>query len=99
MKRILIKILTIPIRLYQLMISPLFPPKCIYYPSCSTYCIDSLKTHGPLVGFLYGLLRILRCSPFFKGGVDPVEEDTTIKKQLLKYKDFIRRSKKHEKNR
>ena len=99
MKRIFVKILTLPIRVYQLVISPLFPPKCIYYPSCSTYCIDSLKKHGPLAGLLYGLLRILRCSPLFKGGVDPVEEKTSLKKQLHKYKDFIRRTKKYEKNR
>lgn len=93
MRRILIKIFTIPIRIYQLMISPLFPPKCIYYPSCSTYCIESMKNHGPLVGLFYGILRIFRCSPFFRGGVDPVTDKTTIKEQLHKYKEFVRRVK------
>lgn len=95
---ILIKILTIPIRLYQLMISPLFPPKCIYHPSCSTYCIDSLKEHGPLMGLLYGIMRIFRCSPIFRGGFDPVESKTTLKTQLFKYKEFIRRVKKNERD-
>ncbi len=94
MKKILITIFIIPIKLYRLLISPLFPPRCIYYPSCSAYCIDSLKKHGPIMGLLYGILRIFRCSPFFKGGVDPVTDKTSLKEQLHKYKDFIRRIKK-----
>ncbi|QEN04116.1 membrane protein insertion efficiency factor YidD [Thiospirochaeta perfilievii] len=94
MKRFLSAILILPIKLYQILISPLFPPKCIYFPSCSSYCIDSLKKHGPIMGLIYGVLRIFRCSPLFKGGVDPVIEKTTIKEQLFKYKEFIRSYKK-----
>lgn len=91
---ILSTLLILPIKMYQLLISPLFPPKCIYYPSCSSYCIESLKKHGPIMGLIYGLLRILRCSPFFKGGIDPVEEETSIKEQFYKYGRFLRRVKK-----
>ncbi|MBN2619253.1 MAG: membrane protein insertion efficiency factor YidD [Spirochaetales bacterium] len=97
MKKFFVKILIIPVRLYQLLVSPLFPPKCIYYPSCSTYCIESLKVHGPIRGLIYGILRIFRCSPLFKGGVDPVTDKTTFKLQLHKYKEFIR-GVKNEKN-
>lgn len=91
MKNFVIWIFIIPIKLYQLIISPLLPAKCIYYPSCSHYFITSLKVYGPIRGFLYGVLRIFRCSPFFKGGVDPVPESTTIKKEFIKYKVFRRK--------
>lgn len=97
MKRILVKILILPVRLYQLMISPLFPPKCIYHPTCSHYTIESLKTHGPIKGLFFSVLRIFRCSPLFRGGVDPVIEDTTVKEQFQKYNQFSRWSK-DEKN-
>ncbi len=93
MKRFLGIILIIPIRIYKLLISPLLPPSCIYHPSCSSYCIEGIKTHGPFRGFLYGLLRILRCSPFFKGGYDPISEPTTIKKQFGKFREFRRKEK------
>lgn len=93
MRSFLSVILIIPIRIYKLLISPLFPPKCIYYPSCSTYCIEALEKHGPFKGLLFGALRILRCSPLFKGGVDVVEPKTSIKVELKKFNEFLRRRK------
>jgi putative membrane protein insertion efficiency factor len=65
---ILIKI----VRGYQRFISPLFPPSCRYYPTCSNYMIDAVRTHGGFLGFLMGLSRILRCHPFVRGGIDYV---------------------------
>lgn len=59
------------ISIYQNFISPLIPPSCRYYPSCSNYAKDSLKNHG-LPGVLLILKRILKCNPFFLGGYDPV---------------------------
>lgn len=97
MKRVFVTLLILPVRLYQLLISPLFPAKCIYYPSCSHYTVESLKVHGPIKGLFFSLLRILRCSPLFKGGVDPVTEDSTVKEQFHKYKLFTRWSR-DEKN-
>lgn len=91
MKRLLIWILILPVKVYQLIISPLIPPRCIYYPSCSSYFIKSLKLHGPFKGFLYGVFRILRCSPFYKGGVDPVEDTTTLKQEFSKFRNFSRK--------
>ncbi|WP_373758010.1 membrane protein insertion efficiency factor YidD, partial [Jeotgalibaca porci] len=41
MKKILIK----GVRGYQKNISPLFPPSCRYYPTCSTYMIQAIETH------------------------------------------------------
>lgn len=60
------------VRGYQRFISPLFPPSCRYYPTCSQYMIDALRTHGAFKGFLMGFARILRCHPFVPGGIDYV---------------------------
>ncbi|GMA46784.1 hypothetical protein GCM10025854_10340 [Tetragenococcus muriaticus] len=55
------------IRGYQRFISPLFPPSCRYYPSCSSYMLEALKVHGVFKGLLMGIARVLRCNPLFKG--------------------------------
>lgn len=62
------------IRLYQKYISPLFPPSCKYYPTCSNYAITAYKRFGVIGGFLLSAWRILRCNPFSKGGIDYVPE-------------------------
>lgn len=58
------------IRLYQLFISPLLGPRCRFYPSCSSYFIESIRLHGAARGFLRGVKRLMRCHPFAQGGVD-----------------------------
>jgi putative membrane protein insertion efficiency factor len=64
---------TAVVRAYQRFISPLVPPTCRFRPSCSQYMIQAVKKRGALVGVLKGMLRILRCNPFFPGGYDPVD--------------------------
>jgi putative membrane protein insertion efficiency factor len=61
------------IRLYQVVISPLLPPSCRFYPSCSTYAMQAIARYGLWKGL--GLIgwRLLRCHPFHPGGWDPVE--------------------------
>jgi putative membrane protein insertion efficiency factor len=66
------KLLVFLVRFYQKTISPLFPPSCIYSPSCSQYTIQAVKKYGVFRGGFYSLRRILRCTPFHKGGFDPV---------------------------
>jgi len=61
------------IRLYQKFISPMFPPSCRFYPTCSEYAAQSISKHGALKGGVKAIWRILRCNPFNKGGFDPVE--------------------------
>jgi uncharacterized protein len=63
---------TAPIRLYQLLISPLLPPSCRFYPSCSEYAIVAIRSHGVLRGLWLALTRLGRCHPFHPGGVDLV---------------------------
>lgn len=67
-------IVAIPIRLYQYLISPLFPSHCNYYPSCSEYSRQAIMRHGVLRGGIMGAMRIGRCSARFYGGFDPVPE-------------------------
>lgn len=63
------------IRFYQRYISPLFPPACRYYPSCSRYAVDALKTRSLPVALAMILWRLLRCNPFTRGGYDPVNDE------------------------
>jgi len=58
------------IKLWQRFISPLYPPSCRYYPTCSNYAIMAIEKYGLLKGSFKAIIRILRCNPFFKGGVD-----------------------------
>jgi uncharacterized protein len=59
---------------YQKIISPILPSSCIYTPSCSQYAIDAIRRHGPWKGGLMALMRLVRCTPFHRGGFDPVRE-------------------------
>ena len=60
------------IRGYQLTVSPLFGPRCRFYPSCSQYAMEAIDTHGALRGVWLSARRIGRCHPFNDGGFDPV---------------------------
>lgn len=67
-------LLIAPIRLYQRWISPLFPAKCRFLPTCSQYAAEAIEVHGAAKGLLLGAMRIGRCHPFCEGGYDPVPE-------------------------
>ena len=61
------------IKSYKRHVSPLFPPSCRFYPTCSQYTMESIERYGFLKGGLLGLRRLLRCHPLSKGGFDPVK--------------------------
>jgi hypothetical protein len=61
----------LPVRFYQLIIGPLLPKMCPFYPSCSNYFIEAVTKHGPIRGSLKGIWRICRCHPWSQGGYDP----------------------------
>ncbi|WP_369792406.1 membrane protein insertion efficiency factor YidD [Treponema sp. OMZ 838] len=71
-ERIFTFLLCAGVKVYQKCISPLFPPCCRYYPTCSHYALESLTKYGPVKGGYLAVRRILRCHPFHKGGYDPV---------------------------
>ncbi len=60
------------IRLYQKGISPLFPSRCKFEPTCSCYAVQALERFGFVRGGYLTLRRLLRCTPFHRGGYDPV---------------------------
>ncbi|MCZ2257693.1 membrane protein insertion efficiency factor YidD [Sporosarcina sp. G11-34] len=70
-------ILMLIIKLYQKAISPLMPPSCRFYPTCSHYGIEAIETHGALKGSWLAVRRISKCHPFHEGGFDPVPEKVT----------------------
>jgi len=65
-------LLILLIRLYQRLVSPLMPPRCRFYPTCSSYAVEALRQHGALRGSWLALRRLVRCHPLNPGGVDPV---------------------------
>jgi putative membrane protein insertion efficiency factor len=60
------------VRVYQRVISPVLPPSCRFYPSCSAYAVEALQVHGLVRGSALTVWRLLRCAPWHPGGVDPV---------------------------
>ncbi|MFT5503278.1 MAG: putative membrane protein insertion efficiency factor [Gammaproteobacteria bacterium] len=76
------KLLTLIIKGYQILISPLMANHCRYTPSCSQYAVDAIEQHGPIRGLYLGTKRILRCHPWHQGGFDPVPTDNTVKPTL-----------------
>ena len=66
------RLMILPIRAYQIAISPLFGPSCRFEPSCSNYMIEAINEWGILKGVSLGLLRIGRCHPWGAHGPDPV---------------------------
>ena len=66
------KIFILPIRFYQMAISPYLGKNCRYQPTCSHYAIDAINEWGVLKGMWLGLKRIFKCHPWGGHGFDPV---------------------------
>ena len=62
------------IKLYQFKISSKTPPRCRFFPTCSCYAIEAISKFGAAKGLALSVFRILRCTPLFPGGYDPVPE-------------------------
>ncbi|MFV8326816.1 membrane protein insertion efficiency factor YidD [Flavobacterium sp. ZS1P14] len=72
LSRILIFPFVILVRFYQTAVSPFTPSACRFEPTCSSYMIIALQTHGLFYGGFLGMKRILRCHPWGRSGYDPV---------------------------
>ena len=72
LSRLLVRLLVLPIRFYQLCISPLLGPSCRFTPTCSEYARQALIKHGPVKGLWLAFRRLLRCHPWGGSGYDPV---------------------------
>ena len=73
-------VLTAPIRLYQRFISPLFPRRCKYEPTCSAYALEAVRSFGAGRGLVLAAWRLLRCNPFSHGGHDPVSRQRVFRR-------------------
>jgi putative membrane protein insertion efficiency factor len=62
------------LRVYRVVISPLYGDVCRYYPSCSHYALQAIQQYGVIRGVFMGSLRIARCHPWAAGGVDDVPQ-------------------------
>ena len=63
MKRVLLAL----IRFYRKYISPAFPGKCRFIPTCSEYGLEAIEKYGALRGGWLTFKRLLRCNPFNHG--------------------------------
>lgn len=66
------------IRWYQRRVSPLFPARCKYYPTCSQYAVISVNRFGFFRGGLLAALRLARCQPWVDGGIDDVPQKFSL---------------------
>jgi len=72
MSKIIGNFLILGIDFYKKFISPLSPPSCRFYPSCSSYMCMAISQYGPVKGFYLGLKRLVKCHPWHPGGYDPL---------------------------
>jgi putative membrane protein insertion efficiency factor len=68
-----------PIVVYQRVVSPLFPRRCKYEPTCSAYAAQAIGRYGILRGLVLAGWRLLRCNAWSHGGYDPVEAQTLFR--------------------
>lgn len=81
MKRLFIYL----IKFYRKFISPLKPPVCKYYPTCSCYAMQAIEKFGVIRGTMLGAWRILRCNPWSLGGIDYVPDKFTFRVKKYDY--------------
>ena len=72
MLKILNYFLIVPIKLCQILLSPLIGPSCRFTPTCSNYAIEAINKYGPFKGFWLAIKRISKCHPWGDSGHDPV---------------------------
>lgn len=68
---------------YQRFVSPLLPPSCRYWPSCSHYALEALHKHGAFTGSVLTVRRLCRCHPWGGHGFDPVPDPVSSPKDTL----------------
>ncbi|MDA0345119.1 MAG: membrane protein insertion efficiency factor YidD [Proteobacteria bacterium] len=72
MSKLINFILILPIKMYQIVLSPLIGPSCRFNPTCSQYAIQAITKYGALKGLYLALKRIIRCHPWGESGNDPI---------------------------
>lgn len=72
-------LLILPIRFYQIAISPLMAPHCRFYPTCSAYALEAVRRFGAVRGGYLAMHRLMRCHPWAEGGLDPVPQQFSLR--------------------
>jgi putative membrane protein insertion efficiency factor len=72
-------LLILPIRFYQLAISPIMAPHCRFHPTCSAYAIEAISRFGAAKGSYLACRRLMRCHPWASGGIDVVPESFSFR--------------------
>ena len=87
-------VLIAAIKLYRLTFSGLLSGQCRFYPSCSVYAEEAVRSRGAAIGAALATWRVVRCNPFGKGGVElvPVKRDPTAKLDAPAYDAVLRSS-------
>lgn len=83
------KLFILLIKFYRKFISPLKPPVCKYYPTCSCYAMQAIEKFGVIRGTALASWRILRCNPWSLGGIDYVPEKFTFRVKKYDYSQFF----------
>lgn len=83
--RMIKKLLIGLVLFYRKAISPLKPPTCRFYPTCSAYALEAIEKHGALGGVALSIVRICKCHPFHPGGFDPVPPKNIRRQRLKSY--------------
>ena len=74
------RVVLLPVRFYQRVISPALPRRCKYHPTCSDYAVQAISSYGILRGAALAGWRLLRCNPWSHGGYDPVSAQTLFRR-------------------
>jgi uncharacterized protein len=67
-----VRIALMALRVYKVLLSPLFTGACRFHPSCSTYAADAIRAHGLVRGTALAACRLAKCHPWGGSGFDPV---------------------------
>jgi uncharacterized protein len=78
-KRLVTGVLLGLIRAYQRWVSPAFPRRCKYHPTCSAYAVQAVRELGPFRGSIVAGWRLLRCNPLSDGGIDDLSDRALFK--------------------
>ena len=80
------------LRIYRAVVSPLYGDVCRFYPSCSSYALQSIQQHGLLIGMTLGIRRLVRCHPWAAGGIDDVKSSKNPRHRITDFGFVVARS-------
>jgi putative membrane protein insertion efficiency factor len=95
-KRALEALLVGLVHFYQRWISPAFPRRCRYWPTCSAYAVEAIRELGPARGAVLAGWRLLRCNPLSDGGIDDVADRRLFRSRPMRSELAARRCREHE---